>query len=316
MGKIQGINTTPGANDEVASYSYAQNTVTSFQSVKTGNVLIYAGDIAPSGYLICDGSAVSRSTYDVLFNVIGTKYGAGNGSTTFNIPNLKSKMPVGVKTDGTATSLGATGGSFNHTHSISEHTHTQSHSHTANHYHAIEHYHSINHGHTIDSHSHDHNHSHITPAHHHNFYAGETYDDATHSHTYTLSNASSSGSHQIRGGDGSNSGNSTRFWTHRMLTVSTSTSGQAGTGSAGDSDSWSSGPYDAYGNVRTNTDAPTIYSASTLDYVGNTNSTSNNSSTASISSSTNSDSTGGLTSSVNVLAANVPFLAVNFIIKT
>jgi microcystin-dependent protein len=50
---------------------------------------------APSGFLECDGSAVSRSTYAALFAVIGTTYGAGDGSTTFNVPDLTDKVAVG-----------------------------------------------------------------------------------------------------------------------------------------------------------------------------------------------------------------------------
>lgn len=56
----------------------------------TGSVLPFAGSTAPSGFLICDGSAISRTTYANLFNVIGTTYGTGNGSTTFNLPNYSN----------------------------------------------------------------------------------------------------------------------------------------------------------------------------------------------------------------------------------
>lgn len=56
----------------------------------TGMVSPYGGSVAPDGWLICDGSAVSRTTYSALFAVIGTTYGAGDGSTTFNIPNIGS----------------------------------------------------------------------------------------------------------------------------------------------------------------------------------------------------------------------------------
>lgn len=52
-----------------------------------GEVTYFAGDTPPTGWLVCDGRAVSREEYFELFNVIGTKYGAGDGSTTFNLPN-------------------------------------------------------------------------------------------------------------------------------------------------------------------------------------------------------------------------------------
>lgn len=61
-----------------------------------GMVSPFAGSSAPTGWLICDGSAVSRSTYAALFALIGTTYGAGNGSTTFNLPDLKGRGVIGV----------------------------------------------------------------------------------------------------------------------------------------------------------------------------------------------------------------------------
>jgi len=63
----------------------------------TGTVQAYAGSASPSGWLLCDGSAVSRSTYAKLFALIGTTYGVGNGSTTFNIPDLRERTAVGYK---------------------------------------------------------------------------------------------------------------------------------------------------------------------------------------------------------------------------
>jgi len=87
----------------------------------TGTIQMYAGLTAPSGYLICDGSAISRTTYSALFSVIGTIYGSGNGSSTFNLPNFKGRIPVGL--DSTQTefdTLGKTGGEKNHTLTIEE----------------------------------------------------------------------------------------------------------------------------------------------------------------------------------------------------
>ena len=63
---------------------------------------------APDGYLLCNGGAVSRTTYADLFAVISTTYGAGDGSTTFNVPNLQGKMPQGY--DGNTYNLAGTGG--------------------------------------------------------------------------------------------------------------------------------------------------------------------------------------------------------------
>ncbi len=57
---------------------------------------MYGGASAPTGWLLCDGSAVSRSTYSALFAVIGTTYGSGNGSTTFNVPNAQGVFVRGA----------------------------------------------------------------------------------------------------------------------------------------------------------------------------------------------------------------------------
>ena len=52
----------------------------------------------PNGYMFCDGSAVSRTTYSELFGLIGTSFGAGDGSTTFNLPDLRGRAPIGAGT--------------------------------------------------------------------------------------------------------------------------------------------------------------------------------------------------------------------------
>lgn len=119
-----------------------------------GSVKMYAGSGTPSKWLYCDGSAVSRDTYAKLFAVIGTTYGAGNGSTTFNLPDFRGRVPVGMGTgtasDAQTRSLGYKGGTEtttltvsqmpSHTHTQNAHTHTQnSHNHTQNpHTHNIE----------------------------------------------------------------------------------------------------------------------------------------------------------------------------------
>lgn len=93
----------------------------------TGAITMFAGSTAPTGYLICDGSAVSRTTYADLFTAIGTTYGTGDGSTTFNLPNLKGKVPVGRDSADTSFDvLGETGGEKTHKLTVAEmpsHTH-------------------------------------------------------------------------------------------------------------------------------------------------------------------------------------------------
>lgn len=91
------------------------------ESNPVGTIKMFAGSTAPTGYLICDGSAKSRTTYSELFSTIGTTYGSGNGSTTFNIPNLKGKVVVGLDSNDTAFDLlGETGGEKTHTLTIDE----------------------------------------------------------------------------------------------------------------------------------------------------------------------------------------------------
>lgn len=66
--------------------------------VPTGSILPYGGSTAPTGWLLCSGGAVLRTTYADLFAVIGTAYGAGDGSTTFNLPNYTNRVPQGMGT--------------------------------------------------------------------------------------------------------------------------------------------------------------------------------------------------------------------------
>ena len=76
-------------------------------SVPAGMISAFGGILAPEGYLICDGSEVSRTDYDDLFNVIGDIYGDGDGLTTFNLPDLTSRTPSGA---GNGHSLGDVAG--------------------------------------------------------------------------------------------------------------------------------------------------------------------------------------------------------------
>lgn len=91
-----------------------------------GLIFPYGGTSAPTGYLLCDGAAVSRSTYAALFAILSTTYGAGDASTTFNVPDLRGRFPLGKATSGTGSTLGGTGGSIDHTHTASPTTGTPS----------------------------------------------------------------------------------------------------------------------------------------------------------------------------------------------
>jgi len=94
-----------------------------------GLIQMYGGSSEPSGWLFCSGQAVSRSTYSDLFSAIGTSFGVGDGSTTFNVPDLRDRSPLGENTMGASdagrvgtdtTALGDSGGSDTHTLTESE----------------------------------------------------------------------------------------------------------------------------------------------------------------------------------------------------
>lgn len=120
-------------------------------TVPVGGLVPYAGGTAPSGYLLCDGAQVSRVTYKSLFDVIGTAYGTGNGTTTFNVPDLRQRFPLGKAASGTGATLGDTGGAIDHTHTGGSHTHT-----IPDHTHSVTGSSSTNgdHAHTVDNHTH------------------------------------------------------------------------------------------------------------------------------------------------------------------
>ena len=86
-----------------------------FSGIAVGTITAYAGSTIPQGWLLCDGSAVSRTTYVDLFNKIGTVYGSGDGSTTFSLPDLTSKFIEGSTVVGTIKTAGVPNitGSFN-----------------------------------------------------------------------------------------------------------------------------------------------------------------------------------------------------------
>jgi microcystin-dependent protein len=96
----------------------------------TGSYLWHAGSTAPTGYLSCAGGAISRTDYADLFAVIGTTYGVGDGSTTFNLPNQARRALVGAGGTSTGTlgnAVGSTGGAETHTLTtaqLASHTHT------------------------------------------------------------------------------------------------------------------------------------------------------------------------------------------------
>lgn len=124
-----------GDRGELAGFSGTTSDLNA--AITTGLVQMYAGSSEPSGWLFCNGQAVPRSTYSALFNEIGTTFGAGNGSTTFNVPDIRDRSPLGARDMGATdaarvsnydTALGDTGGEDQHTLTEAEmpsHAHAQ-----------------------------------------------------------------------------------------------------------------------------------------------------------------------------------------------
>ena len=137
--KADGITSNELADGAVTSSKLATNAISLL--TPTGSLMPYAGSAAPTGYLLCDGSAISRTTYSDLFGIISTDYGSGDGSTTFNIPDLRGRVIAGkddmggtsadVLTDTQADSLNGKLGAEDHTLTAAEsglpaHRHTVS----------------------------------------------------------------------------------------------------------------------------------------------------------------------------------------------
>jgi microcystin-dependent protein len=116
-GSISGVMTAPTAAAGTNTTQLATTAFVTQNAVQTGTINMWPTASAPTGYLLCAGAAVSRTTYAALFAVISTTFGAGDGSTTFNLPNYTNRMPYG-------TTIGATGGSADAV--VVSHTHTAS----------------------------------------------------------------------------------------------------------------------------------------------------------------------------------------------
>jgi microcystin-dependent protein len=138
-GGAQGVVPKPASGD---SSNFLKGDGTWGQVVPAGSVQMYAGTTEPSGWLFCYGQAISRTTYAALFAVISTTYGAGDGSTTFNLPDIRGRVVAGQDDMGGSSAnrltgvtgsvngdtLGGTGGTETHTLSTAE---LASHSHGA-----------------------------------------------------------------------------------------------------------------------------------------------------------------------------------------
>jgi microcystin-dependent protein len=95
------------ANYEATKYDFDGGNLTGIEGIPTATIVPWSDSSIPTGFLECDGAAVSRSTYADLFAIVGTTYGSGDGSTTFNVPDLQDNVAVGKS--GTKN-LASTGG--------------------------------------------------------------------------------------------------------------------------------------------------------------------------------------------------------------
>ena len=140
--KDAGITATQLATDSVITAKIQDGAVTAAKLdagavsvlMPTASIMPYAGSSAPTGYLLCDGAAISRSTYSTLFGLLATTYGSGDGSSTFNIPDLRGRVIAGQDDMGGASAnrltgltggvdgdvLGGSGGAETHTLATSE----------------------------------------------------------------------------------------------------------------------------------------------------------------------------------------------------
>jgi microcystin-dependent protein len=123
------LNVLDGITASTAELNYVDGVTSNIQTqfnnlvtIPAGVITQFGGATAPTGWVLCDGTAYSRTvTYNTLFDAIGTTYGGGDGSTTFNVPNLKGKVPVGLDASQSEfDTRGETGGAKTHTLTTAE----------------------------------------------------------------------------------------------------------------------------------------------------------------------------------------------------
>lgn len=117
-----GTPTAPTAATGTFTTQLATTAFATSAGTPTASLLMWPTATAPSGFLICNGAVVSRTTYAALFAIVGTLFGAGDGSTTFLLPDYRDRMPIGA---GTTYAAAVTGGSkdaivVSHTHDITD----------------------------------------------------------------------------------------------------------------------------------------------------------------------------------------------------
>jgi microcystin-dependent protein len=155
---------TPGTDIESTQYNDLRDDIEAVyqEVVPVGTITMWAGSDAnvPTNWLLCDGSTISRSTYATLFTALGSGFGGGDGSTTFNIPDMRDRFVVGAGTTYSRNSKGGSASVTLSTAQLAAHTHTgPSHTHSGP------------------------SHTHSGPSHTHSFSATSGGQSASHMHT-------------------------------------------------------------------------------------------------------------------------------------
>jgi len=110
---------TAGTNNtQIANTAFVQ-----VNGTPTGSLMMWATSSAPTNWLLCNGTAISRTTYATLFAIIGTTFGSGDGSTTFNVPDYRDRMPIGAGSTYSPNSNGGSASTTLSTVNLPSHTH-------------------------------------------------------------------------------------------------------------------------------------------------------------------------------------------------
>ena len=186
----------------------------------------------PTGWLECDGSNVSRTTYAELFAVIGTTYGTGDGSTTFGLPDFNGKHLRGTTNTGL---LGTNVGSDSVNVPVPQHSHSMGHDHGMQHYHSVDHGHNTSVGNQNANHTHDHPHRHNAST---GNQSADHYHTIGHTHNATTTTNGSAHFHSgwtdrlAVGPNGNYDIVRSRYWTENYTSNDAGTDRITGTGNA------------------------------------------------------------------------------------
>jgi microcystin-dependent protein len=234
------IDTSSVSDKRNLVYSSSSNKfIATVQAIPIGIVRMYVSGTAPSNYIICNGQAISRTTYSALYSVIGTKYGVGDNSTTFNLPNLIDYgFPYGsVANTSLPTTINIGGIAFDasHTHNTTI-TRTvdagankaHDHSHTISGNESVAHTHNFGNS-SANSGGHTHVGSSTSTQHAHNIALTNTSGSGntggiSGNHTHNINNASASHNHNVNAASGHTHGSSSDGGTHSSHNYSTTLS--------------------------------------------------------------------------------------------